>query len=66
MKLFKIVTHIADSRSCVLHPASTTHRQLSDADLKAAGVPSNLVRLSAGTEDAEDIVNDVINALNKI
>lgn len=66
LKLFKIVTHIADSRSCVLHPASTTHRQLSDADLKAAGVPSNLVRLSAGTEDAEDIVNDVINALNKI
>lgn len=66
LKLFKIVTHIADSRSCVLHPASTTHRQLSDADLKAAGVPSNLVRLSVGTEDVEDIVNDVINALNKI
>lgn len=64
LKLFKIVTHIADSRSCVLHPASTTHRQLSDADLEAAGVASNLVRLSVGTEGIEDIVEDVINALN--
>ncbi len=66
LKLFKIVTHIADSRSCVLHPASTTHRQLSEEDLVAAGVPNNLVRLSVGTENADDIVNDVINALNKL
>lgn len=66
LKLFRIVTHVADSRSCVLHPASTTHRQLSDSDLEAAGVPSNLIRLSAGTEDVEDIVNDVVNALNKL
>lgn len=63
LKLFRIVTHIADSRSCVLHPATTTHRQLSDKDLEQAGVPANLIRLSVGTESAEDIVNDVLNAL---
>ena len=63
LKLFRIVTHIADSRSCVLHPATTTHRQLSDKDLEAAGVPANLIRLSVGTEGVEDILNDVLNAL---
>jgi len=63
LKLFAIVTHIADCRSCVLHPASTTHRQLSDSDLKAAGVADNLIRLSAGIEAAEDILNDVLCAL---
>ena len=63
LKLFKIVTHIADARSCVLHPATTTHRQLSDEQLIAAGVPDNLIRLSVGIEDADDIVADVINAL---
>ena len=61
--LFKIVTHIADSRSCVLHPATTTHRQLSDKDLEAAGVPANLIRLSVGTEGIEDILADVLGAL---
>ncbi|MBR6750706.1 MAG: O-acetylhomoserine aminocarboxypropyltransferase/cysteine synthase [Clostridia bacterium] len=64
LKLFKVVTHIADSRSCVLHPASTTHRQLSDADLVACGVAANLIRLSVGTESASDIIADVINALD--
>ncbi len=63
LKLFKIVTHIADSRSCVLHPATTTHRQLSDKDLEAAGVPANLIRLSVGTEGIEDILGDVLGAL---
>ncbi len=63
LKLFKIVTHIADARSCVLHPASTTHRQLSDSDLIACGISDNLIRLSAGIEDTEDVVNDVKNAL---
>lgn len=63
LKLFSIATHIADSRSCVLHPASTTHRQLSDSDLIAAGVADNLIRLSAGIEAAEDLVEDVLNAL---
>ena len=64
LKLFRIVTHIADARSCVLHPASTTHRQLSDADLAAAGVPANLIRLSVGLEGIEDILQDVIGALD--
>ena len=65
LKLFRICTHVADARSCVLHPASTTHRQLSDAELEKAGVPVNLVRLSVGIEDAADIVADVVNALDK-
>ena len=63
LKLFRIVTHIADARSCVLHPASTTHRQLTDADLVACGISPNLIRLSVGIESAEDIVSDVKNAL---
>lgn len=59
-------THVADVRSCILHPASTTHRQLSDEDLKKAGVPKNLVRLSVGIEDADDIIADLENALEKV
>ena len=59
-------THVADVRSCVLHPASTTHRQLSEADLKAAGIPENLVRLSVGIERAEDIIADLSQALDAI
>ncbi len=59
-------THVADVRSCVLHPASTTHRQLSEADLKAAGIPENLVRLSVGIERAEDIISDLSQALDAI
>lgn len=63
LKLFRIVTHIADARSCVLHPASTTHRQLSDADLVKCGISSNLIRLSVGIESSADIIADVENAL---
>ena len=63
MKFLKIVTHIADARSSVLHPASTTHRQLSSADLEACGVPENLVRLSIGIEDYKDIEKDILQAL---
>jgi len=59
-------THVADARSCVLHPASTTHRQLSKEDLIKAGVPENLVRLSVGIEDPEDIIADLKQALDKI
>lgn len=59
-------THVADVRSCVLHPASTTHRQLSENDLKKAGVPHNLVRLSVGIEDAEDIIEDLKQALKAV
>ncbi|MDE6790677.1 MAG: PLP-dependent transferase, partial [Clostridia bacterium] len=56
-------THVADVRSCVLHPASTTHRQLSKADLEKAGVPENLVRLSVGIENPDDIIADLEQAL---
>ena len=66
VKLFKIVTHIADSRSCLLHPATTTHRQLSNEELIKAGVPENLVRLSVGIEDSEDIINDILQALENV
>ena len=66
LKLFKIVTHVADARSCVLHPASTTHRQLSDSDLVACGITSNLIRLSVGIENVEDILADIKQALEKI
>lgn len=59
LKLITQETHVADVRSCVLHPASTTHRQLSAADLKKAGVPENLVRLSVGIENPEDILADL-------
>jgi len=65
LKLFKIVTPVADARSCVLHPASTTHRQLSDRDLIKAGVSAELIILSVGIEGEVDIINDVVNALTK-
>ncbi len=66
LKLITQETHVADVRSCVLHPASTTHRQLSEADLIKAGVPANLVRLSVGIEDAEDIIYDLAQALERV
>ena len=66
LKLIKQVTHIADARSCVLHPASTTHRQLSHSDLVACGIPENLVRLSIGIESAEDLILDIEQALSKL
>lgn len=65
LKLIRIVTHIADARSCVLHPASTTHRQLSDADLVACGISDNLIRLSIGIEGSKDILRDIENALKE-
>ena len=66
LKMLKIVTHVADARSCVLHPASTTHRQLSKADLEAIGIKDNLIRLSVGIENADDIIDDISNALAQI
>lgn len=66
LKLGKIVTHIADVRTCVLHPASTTHRQLSDEALINAGITSNLIRLSVGIEDPSDIIDDIKQALEVI
>ncbi len=64
LELIKIVTHIADARSCILHPASTTHRQLSDEQLVACGIRDNLVRLSVGIEDVQDILDDLQRALD--
>ena len=63
LKLAAIVTHVADARTCVLHPASHTHRQLSDRQLIEAGVSPDLIRLSVGIEDAEDIIADIKQAL---
>ncbi len=63
LKLASIVTHVADSKTCVLHPASTTHRQLSEQQLLEAGVKSDLIRLSVGIEDVEDIIADIEQAL---
>ena len=64
LALAGICTHVADCRTCVLHPASTTHRQLSDEQLEEAGVKSDLVRLSVGIEDVEDIIADLEQALS--
>lgn len=64
LKLACIVTHVADARTCVLHPASHTHRQLSDEQLIAAGVQPDLIRFSVGIEDADDIIADIEQALN--
>ena len=66
LKLIAIVTHVADARTCVLHPASHTHRQLSDEQLKEAGVAPDLIRLSVGIEDAEDIIADIKQALDAV
>ena len=66
LKLIAIVTHVADARTCVLHPASHTHRQLSDEQLLQAGVAPDLIRLSVGIEDIEDLIDDVKQALDKI
>lgn len=64
LNLIAIETHVADARSCCLHPASTTHRQLSDAELNAAGIYPNLIRLSCGLEDAKDLMDDIQQALD--
>jgi len=66
LKLISIVTHVADARSCVLHPASHTHRQLSDEQLREAGVAPDLIRLSVGIEDVNDLLADIKQALNNI
>ena len=63
LELCSIATHVADAKTCVLHPASTTHRQMNDAELQAAGVSADLVRLSVGIEDLRDIWADVEKAL---
>ncbi len=63
LKLAAIVTHVADARTSVLHPASHTHRQLNDEQLKEAGVDPSMIRLSVGIEDVRDIIGDLEHAL---
>ena len=66
LKLISLVVHVADIRTCVLHPASSTHRQLTDAQLTACGITPGLIRLSCGLEDIEDILEDIQQALDAI
>lgn len=66
LKLIANVTHVADVRSCILNPASTTHRQMSKKDLEESGIPYNLIRLSVGIENADDIIEDLKNSLDKL
>lgn len=65
LKLAAIETHVADARTCCLNPASSTHRQLTDEQLKEAGVPAELIRISCGIEDGEDLLADLAQALEK-
>ena len=65
LKLASVVTHVADLRTCVLHPASTTHRQMTEEQLKEAGISSDLIRMSVGIENIADILEDIEQALQK-
>ena len=65
LKIAAIETHVADARTCCLNPASSTHRQMTDEQLKAAGVPAELIRISCGIEDKEDLIADIAQALEK-
>ena len=66
LKLAAIETHVADARTCCLNPATSTHRQMTEEQLIAAGVPSGLVRMSCGLEDKEDLIADLAQALEAI
>ena len=66
LRLAAIETHVANARTCCLNPASTTHRQMTDEQLKAAGVPAGLVRMSCGLENAQDLIDDIAQALEKV
>ena len=66
LKLAAIETHVADARTCCLNPASSTHRQMNDEQLRAAGVPAELVRMSCGLESSEDLIADIAQALDQI
>jgi O-acetylhomoserine (thiol)-lyase len=63
LKVAAIETHVADAHTCCLHPASATHRQMNDEELLAAGVSPDLVRLSVGLESADDLIEDIAQAL---
>ncbi len=66
LQLAAIETHVADARTCCLNPASSTHRQMTDEQLAAAGVPAGLVRMSCGLESKEDLIEDIAQALDAI
>ncbi len=66
LKLAAIGTHVADARTCCLNPATSTHRQMNDEQLIAAGVPAELVRMSCGIENKEDLIADIAQALDAI
>ena len=66
LKLAAIETHVADARTCCLNPATSTHRQMTDEQLKAAGIPAGLVRMSCGLEDKKDLIADLAQALDQI
>ena len=66
LKLAQIATHVADARTCCLHPASSTHRQMNDDELAAAGISPDLVRLSCGIENAQDLIDDIAQALDAL
>ena len=66
LRLMAIETHVADARSCCLNPATSTHRQLTDEQLEAAGIPAGLIRVSCGIEDSEDLINDIAQALEQV
>ncbi len=66
LKVAQIATHVADARTCVLHPANATHRQMNDAELEACGIAPDMVRLSCGIEDTDDLIADVAQALDAI
>ena len=66
LKLASVVTHVADLRTCVLHPASTTHRQMNDEQLKEAGITPDLIRMSVGLENPADIIGDIEQALANV
>ena len=66
LKLAAVVTHVADARTCCLHPASTTHRQMTDEQLIESGTTPDLIRLSVGIENADDIIDDIAQALENL
>jgi O-acetylhomoserine (thiol)-lyase len=63
LKLAAIETHVADARTCCLNPATSTHRQMNDDELIAAGIPAGLIRMSCGLEDKEDLIADLAQAM---
>jgi O-acetylhomoserine (thiol)-lyase len=66
LKIAAIETHVADARTCCLNPATSTHRQMNDEQLKEAGVPAELIRISLGIEDKTDLISDISQALDCI